>query len=112
MKENRASVLRPYIRTLPVQGCRIVSLEENFQQFLVRRLGWVIINFHSLGVPGLFTADMLVGWILDVTADVSGNHVVNAPHPLVDCLGAPETSTGERCNRFLLTCLVRPAAFT
>jgi hypothetical protein len=98
IKDHRA-ILRAHIRSLAVQGRRVVIGPEDVQQFLIGDLRWIELQLHHLGVASLIGANILVGRIFCGSARVPHTCRDNAFHFAEGFLNAPETTCPKR--RFL-----------
>src|SRR5262245_46775389 len=66
--EDNTAILRAEIRPLPVHLRRVVNLEENAQQHLIRNLLGIVSHFHGLGVTGGIGAHFAISWFILVAA--------------------------------------------
>src|SRR6202023_601302 len=92
MIENNGSVLRPDVRTLSIQGCRIVVRPKNIEELVVTDLRGVELHFHHLGVAGFIRANIFVSRVLFSStgiADGGFGHAFQSPKGF---LNAPKTS--------------------
>ncbi len=107
--EDSGAVLVADVRSLAVQGCRIMVRPEDFQQSRIGRDGGVELDFDDFGVAGVMGADRFVGGVRGLAAFIAdgGRHDTgNLPEGFLD---APETARAE--GRFLgHACLLRRAA--
>ena len=94
MIKDCASVLRAFIRSLPILGCRIMGLEENLEEFFVGGFVRVVNDFNCFCMPGCFGANLFIGRIRDGATDVARDHIFDALHSLKDCFSTPEASSG------------------
>lgn len=94
--EDRRAVLRPNIRTLPVELCRIVGdLEEHLQQLSVRNLPRIVGDLDRLSMAGPSRAHQIIVSGRRVAARVSRNDVIDAGNLPEDRFGAPKTSSRQ-----------------
>ena len=61
------TVLWTYVVTLPIQLGRIVNGKENLEKYSLRNNLWIECNFDYLCMPCAFSANLLIGWVIDVT---------------------------------------------
>src|SRR2546430_13324258 len=95
MNEDRRAVLGTEVGPLTIQLSRIVVLPENFQQLVVRQLGWIVVHFHSLGVSGAIGADVFVSRIGELSAGVTHAGGIHT-WQLAKCgFDSPKTAGGE-----------------
>src|SRR5437016_11850391 len=99
MKEDGGAVLRAYIWTLAVRRGGIVHVPESLQQLLVGNLRWVIGQLHHFGMASLIGANILIGRILGLAAQIAGCSIGNPWNPSKMGFHAPK-ATGAEC-RFL-----------
>jgi hypothetical protein len=119
--EDAGAVLRASVRALAVQRRGVVHAVEEFQEFLVCDLRWVVSYLESFGVwsqekdvstgsysegeetrvshtSGIPTAHGAVAWVLCVPADISHSRIIEAlageVFP-VQVLDAPEASRSD-----------------
>src|SRR6476646_4742014 len=64
------SVLVPVIRTLAIEGRRVVHVPEGVQQLVVRDLGRVIGHLYRLGVARAATANLLIRRVVAVASRI------------------------------------------
>ena len=69
--KDRRTVLRPDIRTLPVERGGIVIIPEYFQQVMVAENLRIICDFNHFRVSGGVGADVFIGRILGTSAHVA-----------------------------------------
>src|SRR5579872_3346232 len=108
MKEDRRSVLRPKIRSLPVHLRRVMHLPEHIEQLLVAHFRRIKRHPHHLGMPRLVRANIFVGGIHRFAAAVPHCRINHSRHLLKSCFNSPEAPCSE-CRNFLhfllLACL-------
>lgn len=75
--EDRRAVLRATVAELPVRDQWVDVAPKDIQQLFVADLAWIIKNFDGFRVTRAARGDLLVSWIGDVAADITGHH---APH--------------------------------
>src|SRR2546430_2835763 len=71
MVKNDRAILRSNVRTLAIQGHRIVARPENIEELIVIDLGGVELHLDDLGVPGLIAANIFVSRIVLFAAGVT-----------------------------------------
>src|SRR5579872_6126594 len=98
MKENRRTVLRAYIRSLTIQSCWIVNTPKEVQQFVIANLRWIECHLHHLGMAGFIGTNILISWILLVTAKVSHSGIGYARQLAKGRLDTPKTSCSKSCE--------------
>ena len=86
------------VPTLPVQRRRIVRCEEDVEQVAVAQHVVVELDANRLGMASVAAANLLVGGIVDLAADVTAFDRVDALKVEVDRLGAPEAPAGNDCD--------------
>jgi len=99
--KNDTPVLRPRIITLPVQRCGIMSCPENLEQFIKTDFIRTIINFQDFRMTRFLIANLLVGWIFNVTATISTGYFFNPFQLLKNRFCTPE-ATITKCCRFYI----------
>src|SRR5579872_4849637 len=99
MEEDRRAILLAPVGSLAIKLRGIVVLPEYFEQLVIGKLAWIVLNFDGFGVAGCVCANLLISWIRGVTADVanaSGNHAGE----LAECgFDSPKTSSGKSSFR-------------
>src|SRR3989475_6769484 len=114
--EDRRPVLRADVMTLAVERGRIVDREEDLKQLAEGDHLGVERDLHRLGVAGAACADRLVSRIRALPADVAGLDRLDALHPVIDRLQAPEAPAGQRGYFFagwnVRTCVSHDGSYT
>src|SRR5439155_5939628 len=95
VEEDRGSVLRPDVRTLPVLGGWIVIFPEHVEQPVVGDLFRIELDLDGLRVPRAIGADVLVSRVRPAAAGISDRRVEHARHLAERRLDPPETPGGE-----------------
>src|SRR5262245_51307680 len=98
MIEDHAAILSADICTLPIQCCWIMYLPENFQQFIKTDFCSVINYLNTFSMTGFACTDVLVTWICNMPACISGCHRNNTFELLKNCFGTPETPGAKGCG--------------
>src|SRR5947209_6121965 len=98
MEEDCGTILCPYIRSLTVQGCRIVSRPEDVKQALIVDLSGIISYLHHLGVPGLIGANVFISRVLSAPAKITNRGIHNTWYLTKCFLDAPKTARAESCS--------------
>lgn len=57
----------------------------------------IVMNANDLGVAGVALTDLLICWVLDVAASVTGLYFVDASQLREEGFGAPETASTKNC---------------
>src|SRR5438477_1518087 len=99
MKEDGRTVLRAYVWTLAVRRGGIVHVPESLKQLLVRDLRRVVGELHHFGMASLIGANILIGRILGLAAQIAGCSIGNPWNLSKVGFHAPK-ATGAEC-RFL-----------
>ena len=73
--EDHRSILSTFVGTLLVKRSGVVGLPEDFQKFVERYFGWVVVNLANFGVAGRSCTDLLVSWIGVFAACVTGDNI-------------------------------------
>ena len=94
--EDRRPVLGADVMALAVERRRVVDREEDLEQLAVGDDVGIERDAHRLGVAGAARADRLIGRIRVLPADVAGLDRLDALHPVIDRLQAPEAPAGQR----------------
>src|SRR5260370_25334191 len=97
MIKNHGSILRPDIRTLSIQRCRIVIRPENIEQLIIADLRGIEFELENLCMPSFIRANVLVAWVLfgpARIADRGRRHALQFPKSFFH---APKT-TGPECG--------------
>ena len=89
-KEDRGAITVAEIVSLPVQGCWVMDLEEEFQELAVRDFERIEDDFDGLGM----TRMVAIGGIRDVTARVSDPRGNYAGVSTQQILHPPEAAAG------------------
>ena len=89
--KNHRTILRAFVRALPVKRGRIMDLPEIIQQRLQRHLLRIIIHPHDFRVSGNARAHLFVSRIRTRPARVTADHGCDAGHDFIRRLGAPKT---------------------
>src|ERR1039457_2468597 len=71
VKENRRTILRAVVRTLPVELGRVVALKEDGEQLFIGNLGGIEFDLDRLGVARPVRANFLVRGIFGLAADIA-----------------------------------------
>src|SRR5258705_2546801 len=98
MEEDGRAVLGADVVALAVEGRGIVDGEEDAEEVLVRDLVRVVGDFHRLRMSATPAANLVVGGIGGLAADVARLHGVDPFQLVENRFQAPETPSGERCN--------------
>ena len=98
--KDGAAVLGSDVAALAVELGRVVRAEEDVVEIAQRKLFVVEGDAHAFGMAGRAGADLLVGGVRLVAADVSAFDLAHADHVLHHRFGAPEASACD--NRLLL----------
>src|SRR5690606_15474906 len=93
--EDGAAVLRPDIGALAVERGGVVGAKEDFEDFFVRRLAWVVVDLNRLGMTGLAGEHHLVVRVGHLPAGIARNHIFDADHAFKDRFGAPKAASGK-----------------
>src|SRR5207253_3252056 len=97
MKEDGGAVLRAHVWTLAVRRGGIVHVPESLKQLLVRNLRRVIGQLHHFGVTSLIGANILIGRILGLAAQIAGCSIGNPWNLSKMGFHAPK-ATGAECG--------------
>lgn len=92
---HAGAVLRSRVMALPVDACRVDSLEIHLQQKLQRYLGGIVHDMNGLGKAGLVGAHLFVGRVLCAAIGIAYLGVHHSVNLLEIMLGAPEATSGE-----------------
>jgi hypothetical protein len=74
MVKNHASVLRSYVISLPVQGCRIMALPKGLKQLIISDLRWIVHDLYHLCVPGVAFTHLFICRIFNSSTAVAGGN--------------------------------------
>ena len=94
-QEDRAAILRANVVALAVELGRIVGAQEHVEQVGERNDVGIEGDLDRFGMAGPAAADLLVGGIGLVAADVPALDVLNADDVVHHRLGAPEAAAGQ-----------------
>src|SRR5205085_1697761 len=78
----------------------IVGCEEDVEDVAIAHLVGVEGHPDRLGMAGVAAADLLVGRVGDMAADIAALDLADADNVLEHRLGAPEAPAGQRCLLF------------
>lgn len=93
MPKDGGSVLRADIVALAVEGGRVVDGEEDGEQVGVADHGRIETDLHGFGVTSAAGADLFVGGLIVLPADVARNHGFDPIQLQEGGFQAPETLT-------------------
>src|SRR5512141_495031 len=99
MVEDGRAVLSAHVRSLPVEGRGIVILPENREQVVVGDACRIVRHLHDFSVAGAAAADVVIGWILQRSAEVSDSRRENTGDLAVCGFDSPEASRAKSCDR-------------
>ena len=102
-REDRTAILGADIVALPVQLGRIMRTQKDVVKLGQRDLLVVECDPHAFGMAGIARADLLVGRVRLVPADIAALYFADADHVFHHRFGAPEAPAG---NDRLLFCHV------
>ena len=98
--KSDGTVLRPYVRPLPVERTAVVTNEKGVDKRIERDYGWVIVNLKRFGVAGLAAAYLLVSWVFEVTTGIARYDFAHPAQGFKLSFGTPETAPRQRSNGF------------
>ena len=94
--EDHRTVLRADIVALAVERSWVVDREEDLQNLTQTDDGRIERHLYDFRVPGAAAAHLLVGWILDRAAGITGHDIGHAVDFIEDGLYTPETAAAQR----------------
>lgn len=100
--EYAAAILRANIRTYTVGLCRVVDLEEQLTQALVRNLLRIELYYYSLYMAGIMVAHIGIRWESLLATCVAYKSVEHTILFLKLVLRAPEASAGKDAHLDIL----------
>jgi hypothetical protein len=71
MIENGRTILRADVRTLAIQGRRIMIRPENIEKLSITNLSGIKFHFHNLSVAGVVPANVFVGRVVFRSAGIA-----------------------------------------
>ena len=98
VSKDHRSVLSASICPLLIESRRVVRLEENCQQIVIRNNARVESEPDTFGVSGFPRADAFVRRVLGLSAGIAGLNLQDPVHFLKDSLSTPETPRAK-CGR-------------
>src|SRR5690242_8140178 len=98
MKEDGGSVLGTDVRYLAIHRGGIMGRPEDIEQLLVVHLLRVIGNLNDFGMAGLVGADILVGGIVRVAAQIAHGRVDDAGYLTKGFFHSPKASSSKCCR--------------
>ena len=93
--QDYGTVLLTEVVALPVERGWIMDMEKDVKKIGIADDGWVIFNFIHFRMACCPTADLLIGWFVNVAPRVARRHLEDTFQPGKDGLGAPETAAAQ-----------------
>jgi len=100
-EDNRA-ILGAVVNPLAVQGGGVVGLPEMLEQRRIVDLLGIEDNLDDLRMPGLTSANLLIGRIPLVSTGIARRDGLDPVEGLEQSFHAPEASTAESCLLFVV----------
>ena len=95
MIKNHRAILHSHIRSLPVQGSRVMVRPENIEKLIVTGLRWIELHFHHLGVSGFIGTNIFIRGIVFCAACLPDRCGQNALRIAEGFFHSPETACAE-----------------
>src|SRR5580704_12214368 len=103
--ENGGAVARSGVISLAVLRCRIVNLEEEFQQLPITQLLWIENDFDRFGMT-LVVAIRCIRNVASGVTDSRGNHARTAAQQILHAEKQPPARTARSCSCDDAMCLL------